>query len=176
MNRVLILLLVVCFVSCNAIRVNYDYDKETNYSNYTTYNYFSDINTGLSDLDNKRLFKAIDSIMASKGLLLSEEPDFHINIISDAYRNPSNNSVGVGVGGTGRNIGGGVSVGIPLGRPTTGRQIKFDFVDSQKDLLFWQAISESTFRQNASPNDRERVLKKIAAKVLSKYPPKTKNK
>ena len=174
MNRLAFFVLVLFLTSCGAVHVNYDYDKETDFSNYTTYNYYPDRDTGLSELDAKRLFKAIDSTLLAKGLLLSEEPEFYINILSDAYRNPTGNNVGVGVGGTGGNIGGGVSIGLPIGRSGMERQIQFDFVDSQKDVLFWQAISESTYRDNASPNDREAILGQVVEKVFAKYPPKSK--
>lgn len=172
MIRLLYTILIVLFASCNAVRVSYDHDKTTDYSNYSTYNYYPDMETGLSGLDEKRLLTALDSTLRAKGYLLAEEPDFLINIVSSEYRKAPNNSVGVGIGGTGRNVGGGVSVGVPLGGSGIERQIQFDLVDSQKDALFWQAISESGFRDNASPSVREEILQKIVAKVFSKFPPK----
>lgn len=154
------------------MRVSYDYDRATDYTNYSTYNYYADMETGLSGLDEKRLLTALDSTLRAKGYLLAEEADFLINIVSSEYRKAPNNSVGVGIGGTGRNVGGGVSVGVPLGGSGIERQIQFDLVDSQKDALFWQAISESGFRDNASPSVREEILQKIVAKVFSKFPSK----
>ena len=168
------MLLVLLFMSCHVVRVQTDYEKETNFSNYSTYNYFSDLETGLSELDEKRLIKVLDAVMQSKGLLLSEEPDFLVNIQSGIYQTPRNNTVGVGVGGTGRNVGGGVSVGIPIGQSNVQREISFDFVDSQKDMLIWQAISKSHLNENVTPIERDKKLKEIVEKVLSKYPPKSK--
>ena len=166
------MLLVLLFTSCHVVRVQTDYEKETDFSNYSTYNYFSDLETGLSELDEKRLIRILDAAMQSEGVLLSEEPDFLINIESGIYQTPRNNTVGVGVGGTGRNVGGGVSVGIPIGQSNVQREIIFDFVDSQKDMLFWQATSKSGFSENATPVEREKKLQQIVDKVLSKYPPK----
>ena len=166
-------LLVLLFTSCHVVRVQTDYDKETNFSNYSTYNYFSDLETGLSELDEKRLINILDAAMQTEGILLSEEPDFLINIQSGIYQTPRNNTVGVGVGGTGRNVGGGVSVGIPIGNANVQREIIFDFVDSQKDMLFWQATTKSSLNENATPVEREKKLKELVEKVLSKYPPKS---
>ena len=171
-HKTLLLVLFAALTSCNAIRVNYDYDKETDFTSYTTYNYYSDMNTGLSELDAKRLLHVLDDALKSKGLRFSSEPDFFVNIQSTTFQTPKKNTVGVGVGGTGRGVGGGVSVGIPVGRPDVFREIRFDFVDSQKDMLFWQAISESSFKENASPDIREENLRQIVEKVLAKYPPK----
>ena len=168
------MLLVLLFTSCHVIRVQTDYEKGTDFLNYSTYNYFSDLETGLSELDEKRLIKILDAAMQAEGILLSEEPDFLINIESGIYKTPRNNNVGVGVGGTGRNVGGGVSVGIPIGQANVQREIIFDFVDSQKDMLFWQATSKSSLNESATPVEREKKLKDIVAKVLSKYPPKSK--
>jgi len=167
------ILLLLLFTSCHVVRVHTDYEKETNFSNYSTYNYYDDMEMGMSELDEKRLIKILDVAMQTEGILLSEEPDFLINIQSGIFQAPRSNTVGVGVGGTGRNVGGGVSVGIPIGQSNVQREIIFDFVDSQKDLLFWQATSKSSLNENATPVEREKKLKDIIEKVLSKYPPKT---
>ncbi|WP_248722167.1 DUF4136 domain-containing protein [Seonamhaeicola sp. ML3] len=166
------LLLVFLFVSCASIRVNYDYDRTTNFSNYKTYQYYSNMNTSLSTLDTKRLLDAIDAKMTLLGLSISETPDFLIDIRSVEFQGNSNNTIGVGLGGGGRNVGGGVSVGIPIGAPNVNRQITIDFVDEKGSGLFWQAISESGFNPNAAPENREARIKAIVDKVLSGYPPK----
>jgi len=160
--------LLLC--SCGAVKVSYDYDKDTDFNNYSTYNYFSDLDTGLSELDTKRLLRIVDSTMRIKGFLLTEDPDIYINIQSSDYSAPSRNNLGIGIGGGGRSIGGGVSVGVPVGQPNISRELVFDFVDSQKNLLFWQGIGRSTIKPNAAPHIREEKLRKIVGKVFSKYP------
>lgn len=167
----LVILAPLIFTLACGVHVDYDYDRETNFGNYVTYNYFSDIQSGLSQLDEKRLLRLLDSTLQIKGYGLSEEPDFLINIISEEYRRGPQNTVGVGVGGTHRNVGGGVSIGIPVGGTQLERSIQFDFVDAQRDFMFWQAISKSGFRSNASPLVREEQLRKVVDKVFSKFPP-----
>ena len=171
MKKSVFLVVLFLMVSCGTIRVNYDYASETNFSGYATYNYYPDLDTGLSELDTKRLLRVVDSIMEVKGLTMTEDPDFFINIHSVSYRNNPNSTVGVGMGGTGGNVGGGVAVGIPLGSRNMSRDIIFDFVDAERDALFWQAVSTSNFNENASPSTRERLLRDVAARVFSKYPP-----
>lgn len=163
--------MVALLLSCNAVKVNYDHDDKVDFSTYTTYNYYPEMRTGLSELDTKRLLDAVDAEMKAKGIKLTEEPDFFINIESNAVQKPRNNSVGVGLGGSGRNVGGGLSVGIPVGGPNMERQIRFDFVDNEKDELFWQAESRSPFKENVIPQERDEKLKMLATKVLAKYPP-----
>ncbi|MBM1106086.1 DUF4136 domain-containing protein [Aurantibacter crassamenti] len=173
MRLILSFFLLVLCTSCGATKVNYDFDKDTDFTNYTTYNYYSDLNTGLSELDEKRLLNIMDITLQIKGMVYSEEPDFLINITSESFQAPQNSSIGVGVGSGGRNIGGGVSVGIPVGQNKLQRKIRFDFVDAKRDQLFWQANCQNTYKENVPPAIREENLAELVDKMLSKYPPKS---
>lgn len=169
------LLVLLVFSSCGTI-VNYDYEKSTDFTQYKTYNFFSDMKTGLSELDNKRLLRAIDAKLKTMDLTRSDNPDFYIDIQSENMHSRNSSNVGVGVGGAGRNIGGGISVGIPLGQNRSSRQIVIDFIDKRNgERLFWQAISESSYSQNASPEKREANFVALVEKIFSKYPPVPKN-
>ena len=161
-------------VSCAPIYVNYDYERTTDFSKYKTYNFYSDMETGLSELDEKRLFNALNEKLAEKGLTQSDAPDFFIDIKSNEYEEIARNNVGVGLGGSGGNVGGGISIGIPVGQSKVNRQIIIDFVDENKGGLFWQAVSESSFNPDASPGNREERLRAIVNKILVGYPPKQK--
>lgn len=160
--------------SCSSIRVDYDYEKSTDFTTYKTYNYYSDINSGMSALDTKRLFRALDDALQSKGYAISDTPDFFIDIKSVEFQQQRQNNVGVGVGGTGRNVGGGISIGLPLGQSQLGREIVFEFVDENGTGLFWQAVSESNYRPNATPEKREAQFIAIVNKVLDGFPPEIK--
>lgn len=167
-----ILVLTLLIVSCAPIRVNYDFDKSTDFTKYKTYNYYADMKTGLSDLDTKRFLDALDTKMKIKGFSLAEKPDFFIDIKSSEFQAAQRNTVGVGLGGGGRNVGGGVSIGIPVGQSGVNRKITIDFVDENGKGLFWQAVSESSYNPNASPENREARLNAILDKVFVSYPPK----
>ena len=82
MRTILIGALLVVLTSCGVARVNYDYDSQTDFSSYSTYNYFGDMETGLSELDEKRLMDALDATLGEKGYMFAEEPDVFINIKS----------------------------------------------------------------------------------------------
>ena len=168
-----ITLIALIIVSCAPVYVNYDYDKTTNFQDYKTYNYYSEMQTGLSELDTKRLLDALDAKLTAKGFSLSSTPDFFIDIKSREYQTSQRNTVGVGLGGGGRNVGGGVSIGIPVGQTNVNREITIDFVDENKNQLFWQAVSESNFNPNATPEKREARFNAIVEKVLTAYPPKS---
>lgn len=171
MRTILIGALLVVLTSCGVARVNYDYDSQTDFSSYSTYNYFGDMETGLSELDEKRLMDALDATLGEKGYMFAEEPDVFINIKSSVFRSQSGNNVGVGLGGGGGRVGGGVSIGIPVGGPKLTRELQIDFVDANKDILIWQAISESPFREGDSPQEKSEKLQTVVDKIFSKYPP-----
>lgn len=166
------LFLVILMVSCAPIRVNYDFEKGTDFSKYKTYSYYGDMKTGLSELDTKRFLDALDAKMAAKGFTFSETPDFLVDIKSNEYQEAQRNTVGVGLGGGGRNMGGGISIGLPIGQANVNRQIIIDFVDEKGKGLFWQAVSESSFNPNATPEKREQLFNAITEKMLTQYPPK----
>jgi len=157
--------------SCGAV-VDYDYEKNVNFSEYKTYNYFTDMKTGFSQLDDKRLTRAIDTKLQSMGFTKSDDPSFRIDIQSGEIVNNPNSNVGVGVGGTGRNVGGGVSIGIPVGGNTIQREVSVEFVDDNKSGVFWQAITTINQTRNNTPEKREAAFAKLVEKVFAKYPPK----
>ncbi len=160
--------------SCASVYVNHDYEKTTNFSEYKTYGFYDDMETGLSELDTKRLISAIETKLNTLGLSASQTPDFLIDINSIEYTEQAQNTVGVGLGGGGGNVGGGLSVGIPIANTKIARQITIDFVDGTKNGLFWQAKSESTYNPNAKPEKREAVLQMLVEKVFKNFPPKNK--
>ncbi|MCX2679483.1 DUF4136 domain-containing protein [Galbibacter sp. EGI 63066] len=166
------LLLCIMMVSCGSVMVNYDYDKARNFSKYTSYSFYPDMESGLSDLDTRRITHQIDSLLQSRGFETSSSPNIYVNIKSSVRPKPRNSSVGIGIGGTGRNVGGGVSVGLPVGQRELYREIVIDIVDAVDDELVWQAVSEGTITENMKPAMREAKLKEVVEKVFSKYPPK----
>lgn len=166
------LVLIFCVVSCAPIYVSYDYEKTTDFSAYRTYNFYDDMETGLTGLDEKRLMSILEDKLNTMGFSKSETPDFLIDINSKEYQENQNSSVGVGVGGGSRGLGGGVSIGIPVGQAKVNRQIVIEFVDDSKTGLFWQAKSESNLNPKAKPEKREAKMKAIVDKILAQYPPK----
>ncbi len=128
--------------------------------------------TGLSELDTKRLIRAIDAKLETMGLTRSDNPDFYIDIQSQDIQNRNNNNVGVGVGGGGGNVGGGISVGLPLGSNQNTREVVIEFVDDTKSGMFWQAVSESSYQSNAKPEKREAKFITLVEKIFVGYPPK----
>lgn len=167
-----ILFLFVFVASCNTPRAVYDYDQDVNFNQYSTYALFPEFQSGLSQLDERRLLKSLDNALQQKGFEnKKEEPGLYVNVYTEEFMQRNNSNLGVGVGGGGRNVGVGVSGGIPLGGPEHNLRLTFDFIDAEKDSLVWQAVVETSFDPNASPEARQAVFDRVVQKALEGYPP-----
>ena len=118
-------LFILLLIGCAPVRVQTDYDPSVDFGNYSSYNFATDLNTGLSELDERRLLQAVGGVLQNRGYQLSEDADMVLNIYSYLYEDPRQSSVGFGMGGTGGNVGGGVSVGVPLNSGQLQREIVF---------------------------------------------------
>ena len=168
-------ILLACFIlqSCGGPRAVYDYDEKIDYTSYSAIRLYPQIQTGLSQLDEKRLFNSVQAALESRGLAGGTSPDLYLNIYTEEYQEPSRSSVGVGIGGTGRNVGVGVSGGIPIGGPERFLRLTFDLVDVKTDDLVWQAVVDSKYDPNASPQARQELFDKMLKEALKGYPPKS---
>ena len=170
LSKYIILLGLV--VSCNTPQAVYDYDEKVNFSTYNTYKIYPDLVTNLNQFDDQRIISILNEKLAQKGFTASDTPQIYVNFYASSYETPSRNTLGVGVGGTGRNVGVGVSGGIPLGGPETYLRLTIDFIDTEKDVLIWQAEVEGQLNNNTTPQKREESLRLMIDKALEGYPPK----
>ena len=99
-------LALVFLASCSSVKVIADYDKEANFKSYKTYAFYK---TGIdkaevSDLDKKRILKAIDTEMSARGFVKSRQPDVLVSIFTKEREEVNvynNNSFGFGWGAFG---------------------------------------------------------------------------
>ncbi|MEP6262335.1 MAG: DUF4136 domain-containing protein [Gillisia sp.] len=166
------IILLAFVVSCNTPQAVYDYDEKVNFSTLNTYNIYPDLVTNLNQLDDQRIISILNEKLSQKGFTTSETPQIYVNFYASFYETPTRNTLGVGVGGTGRNVGVGVSGGIPLGGPETYLRLTIDFIDAEKDLLIWQAEVDGQLNNNTTPQKREESLRLMIDKALKGYPPK----
>tara|TARA_R110002020_G_scaffold474772_3_gene707205 strand:- start:79374 stop:79907 length:534 start_codon:yes stop_codon:yes gene_type:complete len=170
MKTLYTLILCALLISCGTT-VGIDYDQETDFSTYITYNFYPTIDSGLSDLDDKRIMQATDSLMQQRGFIKSDTPQLFINFFANESISNSRNTIGIGIGSGGRNGGVGVSGGIPIGGRVVNQSLTVDFIDVAKDDLVWQAVAEGEYKEKASPRQREAYYFNAISKMLKKYPP-----
>lgn len=160
--------LVIILASCSSVRVNADYDKKANFTNYKTFAYLkSGIDkVEISDLDKKRILNSIEEVMISKGFTKSENPDILISIFTkerervDVYQN-----YGFGWGwnpywGMGyRNV-----MTSPEGT------LFIDIIDAKTKELVWQGEGSGYLTKDTEKKDAR--IKEFVTRILEQYPPK----
>ena len=169
-------LLLFVLASCSSVRVYQDYDKNADFSQYKTYAYQkSGIDkVEISDLDKKRILKAIDEQMLAKGFTKSETPDLLVNIFTKEREQVNVNQFNAGWGygwGFGWNpfFFGGNSTSV--NRYTEGT-LFIDLIDAKKKELIWQGEGAGTLTKNV--DEKDAVIKEFVTKILAQYPPKKK--
>ncbi len=173
MKLLSLLILTLFLVSCGAT-VAVDYDKQVDFSKYTTYNYFPNIDSGLNELDDKRIMQITDSLMQQRGFVKNETPQIYINFHARESISNSRNTIGIGIGSGGGNVGVGLSGGIPIGGKILNQQLTMDFIDVENDDLVWQAIADGELKERATPQQKEAYYVSVIQRILAKYPPEKK--
>ena len=173
--KILPLLLLFVLASCDAVKVNSDYDKKVDFAPYKTFAFHK---TGIdkaeiSDLDKKRILRSIDESMTTKGFTKSETPDLLIAFFTKEREQVDVNQFNAGWGygwGYGWNPyiwGGNTSVS----RYTEGT-LYIDIIDAKKKELIWQGEGQGVLTKDTNKKDEK--IKEFVTKILEQYPPKKK--
>jgi len=181
------LLLLVFLSSCTSVRVLSDYDRETNFNEYKSFAFYK---TGIdkamiSDLDKKRILKAIEVEMGTRGFVKSQNPDILVSIFTketeqvDVYNNNFGwgGGWGWGFGGFGPGWGwGGFGPGWGWGGGSnvstrTQGSLYIDLIDAKKKELVWQGKGVGTLANTKNIEKKEERIREFVAEILQQYPP-----
>ncbi len=178
MKKVLTLLAVITLlVSCQTVRVSQDYAIGTEFNNYKTYAFFKKgiDEAKISELDKKRILRAIDTEMAAKGFVKSENPDIMVSIFTDSKERVDvyNNNWGWGFG-YGWGWGGGFwgNNRNSVNRTTEGI-LYIDLIDAKKKELIWQGVGKAPLK--STPEEKVERTNEIVKEILTQYPPMPSN-
>ncbi len=173
MKFIKILPLVLLFMvgSCSSVRVTSDYDTSTDFSNYKTFAFYKKgiDKAEISDLDKKRILKAIESELFAKGYTKSESPDLLVNIFTksrqkvDIYNN-SHIYTGWHPWYYGPNF------GTHISKYTEGT-LFIDLIDTNKKELAWQGIGSGALNSSYNVTRKEARIKEFVSEIMTKYPP-----
>jgi hypothetical protein len=169
------LLLLLFLSSCSSVRVNSDYDKNADFSKYKTFAFQkSGIDkVEISDLDKKRILRAIDNEMIKKGFTKSETPDLLINIFTKEREQVDVNQYNSNWGYSWRwgwdpFIWGGQTTVTS----TTEGTLFIDIIDARKKELIWQG--EGNGYLTKAFQEKEARINEFVEKILAQYPPENK--
>jgi len=169
------LILIITLSSCTTVRVASDYDKKANFNTYKSYAFYKPgiDKAEISDLDKKRILRAIEADMNAKGFQKSDNPDVLVSIFTKTRENVNvyQNNWGWGPGwgyGWGWNPWFWGPNYNSVSRVTEGT-LYIDLIDASKKELIWQGMGTSALTRNV--DKKQEKMNEIVAAILEKYPP-----
>jgi len=181
MKKIFFLVLSVMLLSsCSSVKVVTDYDAKVDFTKYKTFAFFKPgiDKAKISDLDKKRILRAIESELLLIGLTKSDTPDMLVSIFTKSREkvnvNQNLNNFGYGYGfgwGWGWNpwMMNGMNTNVNISQYTEGT-LFVDFIDKQKRELVWQGIGTGALRmQNREKKDIR--IKEFVKEIISRFPP-----
>lgn len=170
------LLFLFVLASCSSVQVSTDYDNTVNFNEFKTYAYMKDgvDKINISDLDKKRILKAIDEELTAKGYTKSDNPDLVINLFTDAKQIVNVNSYYGGWGyGFHRQWGWNpwmMGPGYQSVSTSTQGNLYIDVLKAANKELIWQGKGSGYLTSKQSKKDER--IKEFVSKVLETFPTK----
>ena len=172
-KSILLVLVLFVLVSCKTVKVVTDYDTKVDFTKYKTFAFYKpEIDKAqISDLDKKRILRAIESELLAKGFTKSKDPDMLVGIFTKSREKVNvnqNNNFGWGFG-WGWNPWWGMNNNINVNQYTEGT-LFIDFIDKEKKELVWQGIGTGALKlQNREK--KEARIKEFVKEIISRFPP-----
>ena len=170
--KLFILLCIGILTSCSSVKVVSDYDTKVDFSTYKTFAFYKKgiDKASVSDLDKKRIMRAIENELIEKGFTKSENPDLLISIFTKSREqvNVTDNNLGYGFG-WGYNPWFFGSTNLNINQYTEGT-LFIDFIDKNKNELIWQGIGSGAMKMSNIDKKEERI-NEFVNKIILAYPP-----
>lgn len=168
----ILVIVALVFTSCTTVRVVTDYDRQADFGSYKSYAFYRPgiDKAEISDLDKKRILRAIDAELRAKGLNKSESPDMLVSIFTkerervDVY----NNNFGWGWGWNPWWYGGGW--GSTVSRTTEGT-LYIDLIDAKTNELVWQGLGSARLVTGSDIDKKDERIREIVHEIMERYPP-----
>ena len=159
--------ITLLYTSCSSIKVSTDYETQTNFKHYKTFAFYKKgiDKAPISDIDKRRILRAIETELEAKGMTKSKEPDVLISIFTKArqqvdvyennwypyYYSPYNRT--------------------QIHKYTEGTLL-IDVIERKGKKLVWQGVGSGFLTKSPKPEKREANINKFVQAILKKYPPK----
>jgi hypothetical protein len=161
-------LITLFLSSCVSVNVTSDYDSETNFSNYKTFAFYKKgiDKSKISDLDKRRILRAIETELLAKGMTKSTNPDMlvsifaksqkHVNVYNNSYWYPHyyghynwHNNYSSYTKGT----------------------LMIDLIDKEGEKLLWQGVGKGALSHSKKVEKKEERIKEFVAEIMAVFPP-----
>jgi hypothetical protein len=173
-------LVLPLLAGCSSVSVNYDYSKEADFSAFQTFHWLPQraasqpkgAKGSVDPLVAQRIRDAVVAELTAKGLKQSSKPDLHAVyhiVLQDRVQlyNWGGGWGGYRGYGWGWGAGGG---GTDVVHYTEGTLV-IDLVDTKTEQLVWRGSAKGTINENPSPEELDKSVREVVAKILANYPP-----
>jgi hypothetical protein len=187
-KQLLLLFIAFTVVSCNILKVSYDYDKTVKFDTYKTFMFTEGaLRLPIDETNKGIILKAVEDELIAKGFTKSDYSDVLIDLkisIKQSQSASATNTPDYYGYGLGYNYGYGA--GYPYtwsnGFSTTQIDINkyskgtlfIDMIDAKKLQLVWQGRAKRTIAEDVPEMKREENINFAVKKVFTQYPPKLK--
>jgi hypothetical protein len=163
---------ILFLTSCSSVQVHSDFEKGVDFSKYQTYAFqkSSIDRVEISDIDKRRILRALEKNLSEKGFTKSEQPQFLVSFFTkereqvDVWQN--NMAWGWGWGwGPWWGPGWG---GTQVSSYTEGT-LYIDIIDASTKELIWQGYGVGALNPRAK--NKEERIHQFVLEILKKYPP-----
>ncbi|TVZ57145.1 uncharacterized protein DUF4136 [Lutibacter sp. Hel_I_33_5] len=167
-------ILSLLVASCSTVKVATDYDTKADFTKHKTFAFYKKgiDKAKISDLDKRRVMRAVESELIAKGLQKSENPDILVNIFTKSRDrvNVRQNNFGYGFGwGWNPWMWNGMNNNVNVSQYTEGT-LFIDLIDKEKKQLVWQGIGTGALLMR-SAEKKEIRIKQFVGEIMKKYPP-----
>lgn len=164
-------IITLAIISCSSVRVTTDYDTKVDFNQFKTFAFYK---TGIdkatiSDLDKKRIMRAIETELLAKGMTKSAKPDVLVSLFTKSRNRVDVNDNFYGGFYYPRYYG---MNQLSVSQYTEGT-LFIDLLDAKKKELVWQGVGSGTL-SNSSVERKEAKIKEFVNEILAKYPPEKK--
>lgn len=172
-NKILIIAtFLLTLVACSPIRVHTDYDDDVDFSKYKTFAFDkkSVDSLQISDLDKKRMMRAIDKQLYLKNIKISESPNLLVCLHTQESKTlsyfPMDTGFGWGLGWGMSPFGWGMNTMVST---STQGVMYIQIVDANTNNLIWEGKGTGYLTDNHSK--KEEKMNQFAEKILADFPP-----
>lgn len=176
-KNIILLLGVIVLSACSSIKVTTDYDNQVDFSKFKTFAFYKpEIDkSDISDLDKRRILRALESELINQGFTKSDNPDMLVSFFTKSRERVDVNQNNVGFGfGWGWNpwmMNGGMN-NVNVSQFTEGT-LFVDFIDKEKKELIWQGIGTGALRIE-NREKKEARINEFVKEIISRFPPQKK--
>lgn len=171
------LLVSIVLTSCSSVDVATDYDRSVDFDNYQTYAFYKPgvDKAKISDLDKRRILRAIDDEMNKMGYTKTKEsPDLLVSFFTETEKNVDiyRDNFGYGWGYGYGPFYGSYYNNYPSVSTSTEGTLFIDFVDKKSMNLVWQGMGKGVL--NMQMNEKIKRINEMVQKIMERYPPEKK--